>query len=273
MRYSGFHRAIGIFHRELKHSWQIHFCNEIDAEKIEGMRARYRSLGLNPPSYTAIVIKAAALGIREVSDKFPQINSMLTGFLGWKTIHTFSTISAGVAIARTENPDMDDAIHGVIEHPDQMSLDEISKKLQEYATLPVKDVPYLRNCHYLYNAPRIAQEVMLWFGRTFPKMRRQYRGTFSLTTVGKFGVDYQVTLPQTSCLEFGFGCVRERPIVREGKVVAGRSFFVTLSFDRRLMNGRPCAMLMERVREILEEAEFADVPDAKEKPPPSRNPA
>ena len=260
MRYTGFHRAIAIFHRELRRSWPICFCNQIDTARLETLRTEYRDAGLPPPSWTALVVKGIGLGIRNVMVDYPEINSMLTGLLGWKTIHAFDCISAGVAISRNDNG-ADRAMQSVIQNPDQTSLSQITDQLHEYATRAVKDVPYLRNCHYLYRVPRPVQELMLWSGRTLPETRRKYRGTFSLTSVGKFGVDYQLTLPQTACLQFGFGSVRERPVVRQGKVVAGQTFNLTLSFDRRLMNGKPCALLMERVRDVLNDAAFDDHPE------------
>lgn len=260
MRYSGFHRAIAILHREVKNCWQIHLCNEIETEQIDRLRERYKSLGIDPPSYTAIVVKAIALGIREVSAKFPEINSMLTSVLGWKKIHTFDRISGAVGISLEEDG-QDRVAPGVIEDADKASLTDITQRLEEFSSKPMRDIKHYKNCFYLYHLPRIVQEVMLWIGRTFPSAWFQYRGTFALTSVGKFGVDYQVTLPQAACLQFGFGVVRKRPVVKNNEVVAAKTFFLTLSFDRRLMNGKPCAVLMERIREILNCCELGDRPE------------
>jgi hypothetical protein len=260
VRYSGYQSAIWITYREQRSSWPICFCNEIEADRLEELRERYRRHNLRPPSYTALVVKAIARGIAEIQPEFPEINSMLTGFLGWKTIHTFKRISAGVAISRAENG-RDLGYQSVLQDPEKTPLTEISRRLQEHATAPAKDVAYMRNCHYLFRAPRPVQEVMLWMGRTFPELRRKYRGTFCLTSVGKFGVDFQLTLPQAACLQFGFGSIRDRAVVRHGQVIAAPTFYLSMSFDRRLMNGKPCSILLERIRDILNAAAFADEPD------------
>ncbi len=262
MRFTGFHRAIAIFHREHRQTFPIHFGNEILVEELDKLRNRYKQAGLQAPSYTAMVIKAIAIGIKETSKQYPEINSFLTGFAGWKTIHTFDRISAGVAVSRDEDG-LDRTIHGVIQDPEQTPLSKITAQLKIFSTGVVKDIDYLRNCYYLFRAPRIVQEIICWCGKTFPKNRRLYRGTFAITTIGKFGVDWQLMLPQSATLQFGFGAIRERPVVKDGQVVSARTFYLTHSFDRRLMNGKPCTILMERIREILNHAEFDDNPEEK----------
>jgi len=254
MRYSGFYRAIGILHGEHRATWPIHFCNEIEIERLEEYRRR---TGANKPSYTALVVKAIAKAVREISAEYPQINSYLRNVLGWKTIHTFDRISAGVAVSRDDAGE-DQTVVSIVLDPERTPLSAITEQLRDHATMPVRDIPYVRNCYYLFRLPSPLQRLMLWVGKTFPEKRRLYRGTFTLTSVGKFGVDFQLTLPQASSLQFGFGSIRQRPVARDGQVIAAKTFFLTLSFDRRLMNGKPCAKLMERIRTILESAEFDD---------------
>ncbi len=257
MRYSGFHRAIGILHGEHKATWPIHFTNEIETAKLDELRQRYKDAGQTPPSFTSMVVKAIALAVNEVSGQFPEINAYLKNFFGWKTIHDFDRISAGVAISRNEDG-LDRAMTAVVQDPEAKPLTAITKELRDAATLPVQDVPYMKNCYYLFRAPKPIQWLMLLIGRSFPETRRLYRGTFTLTSVGKFGVDQQVTLPQASSLQFGFGVIRPRPVVHDGQVVSARTFYLTSSFDRRLMNGRPVAEMMEKVRDILNTAAFDD---------------
>lgn len=256
MKYNGFHRAIGILHRENSTTWPICLCNEVEADALDRLRSGYTAIGLQPPSYTAMVIKAAALAIAEVSRDYPEINSFLSNVPGFRRIHYFDTISAGCVVSLEADGD-DQAYMAVVQRPHERPLAELTEQLQASSTSPANEAGRV-NSRYLYRLPRIAQEVMLWFGRSMPELRAAYRGTFAITTVGKFGVDYQLTLPQPCSLQFGFGVIRERPVVRDGTVVAARTFFLTLSFDRRLMNGKPCALLMERIREILHTADFRE---------------
>lgn len=263
MRYTGFHRLMRLVHRgEVQNSWQVHLGNEIIADQLDLLRQQYKDLNSPPPSYTALVIKAIGLAMRQVSRDYPEINSMIAGFPGFRRIHTFDQITAGVAVSRIEN-DRDSVVVGVIENPETRLLSSITTELKQLGTLPVKDVPGMRNCYYLYRAPLPIQWFMAKMGSAVPNLRQKYRGTFSLTTVGKFGVDWQLSLPQAgSTLQFGFGEVRSRPVVRNGEVVAARTFNLIGAFDRLVMNGKPVALLMELVREILNKADFKDDKEA-----------
>lgn len=260
MGYCGFHRAIGILHDENRETWPICFGNEVRVDAIDALRRRIREERGEAPSYTALIVKAIAKAIDEVRREYPEVSSVMLGRLFWKRIHYFDRMSAGVAISR-EYKGMDVAMCGVVEDPERTGLLDMTRQLQSMATLPTQDVPIMRNCHYLFRLPWIAQKLMLWVGKNMPEMRRQYRGTFTLTSVGKFGVDYQLTLPQASCLQFGFGAIKERPVVEDGKVVPARTVFLTLSFDRRLMNGKPVSMVMQRTCEIIANAELAVEPE------------
>ena len=178
------------------------------------------------------------------------------GIPGLRWIHVFEDLSAGVAISRDGENDQDLVYFSIYQSPQRQTLSEMAAKLRDEATRPVHEVATLREAERVLTLPPIVQNIILGLGAMIPKARQRFRGTFALTSVGKFGVDYQFTLPQTACLHFGFGAIRERPIVEDGQVTAARTFYLTLSFDRRLMNGRPPATLMGRIREMIESASF-----------------
>lgn len=252
MRYTGFHRALEIDHRGHRASWQIHISNEIEADRLDDLRQLYRERGHQPPSYTAIVIKAIALAISEIKEQHPQINSFLRDILGFKSIHTFDGVSAGCATAL----DTEEAvIVGVVLEPHTKPLETIT---QELAGFSKHDSRFAKDALVFYRLPKAIQRLAYWFGKNLSKVRYERRGTFCLNPVGKFGVDVHVSLPQTSSLQFGMGAVRDRVVARDGKPFVTKTFFLTVSFDRRLMNGRPPSILMSRVREILNRADFDD---------------
>lgn len=251
MNYTGFHTALEIDHRAQKlDSWQIHLCNEIEASAIERLREDYRKKGLDLPSYTAILIQAIALGIEELSPRFPELNSFLRRSLFGKSIHSFGEISAGSSVALKDESAI---IVGVIAEPQKKTLTEITQALSGMAN-PAYPV-HAKALRY-YGLPKFLQIPLFWMAKNSPRIRYETRGTFSITPVGKFGIDVHLTLPQTASLQFGMGAVRDRVIAKEGKPVVAKTFFLTVCFDRRLMNARPCALLMQRVRERLQSADL-----------------
>lgn len=259
MSYTGFHRAVQIIHGDVRQRWQIAFVNQIEVSEIDSLRRACESAGKATPSYTACVTKAAGVAIAELSREFPELNSMIGGVLGFRFLKRFDGVSAGVAVARDEDGH-DRVFVQILDSPQDMPLGEITAKLKHASTAPADTLEDYQACKALYAKPGFVQRVMLALGVNVPSLHRRYRGTFSLTTVGKFGVDVQSVMPLTTPIQFGFGAIRKRPVVHttadgRDEIIAARTMNLTLAFDRRLMNGKPVGALMERVCHILETAD------------------
>jgi pyruvate dehydrogenase E2 component (dihydrolipoamide acetyltransferase) len=78
--------------------------------------------------------------------------------------------------------------------------------------------------------------------------------TFTVSNLGMFGVDRftaVVNAPQAAIL--AVGAMKERPVVRDGEVVARRTMTMTLSADHRVLYGADAARFLARVRDLLEQ--------------------
>lgn len=78
-------------------------------------------------------------------------------------------------------------------------------------------------------------------------------GCFSVSNLGMFGVDEfnALIMPgQTAIL--AVGTVTERPVVRDGRVIAAATMRVTLSSDHRSVDGAYAARFLSDLRSILE---------------------
>lgn len=252
-KFNGFHRAVEVWHSEMKHVWPIYLINEIEADRLELLRKTYKDRGLKAPSYNALVIKAVAKAIDEQRKTFPEINAYFWRFLFWKKFVVYERISCGVVVA-IDMEEQDRIAVGVVEDPEKKSLVEITESIQNYskpASLAMKNITLF------YKVPKVLQMLFNWIGAHSTKIRFENRGTFNITSIGKFGVDIQ-TAPQSASLQFGFGVVRDRVVVREGKPFVTPTFYLTCSFDRRIMNGRSASIVLARAREILQAADFGE---------------
>ncbi|MGZ5280020.1 MAG: 2-oxo acid dehydrogenase subunit E2, partial [Pseudobdellovibrionaceae bacterium] len=80
------------------------------------------------------------------------------------------------------------------------------------------------------------------------------RGAAMISSPSKYGVDLIAAhWPYTGGLSFGVG--KERPWVEKGQVVARKTMYITLAFDRRIVPGADGARFMNRLCELLETAE------------------
>ena len=78
-------------------------------------------------------------------------------------------------------------------------------------------------------------------------------GTFSLSNVGMLDVDELVAVinpPQAAIL--AVGAVKDRPIVRDGRLAVGKTMRATLSCDHRVLNGVEGGRFLEALKQILE---------------------
>ncbi len=250
LKYTGFHRALEIDHQSHRRSWQVHVCSLIEADQIDVLRETYQKKHGKTPSYNAIVIKAVALALKELEPRFPELNCYLQDWLGWKSIVSLGGISAGASTAL----DSEEAVVvGVVLEPQTKDLLTITEEMRKFSD---PHSSFVKDSRMFHSLPKVIQRFAHGLSLNIRSIRYKNRGSFCLNPVGKFGVDLHLSLPQTSSLQFGLGEVRERVVARDGSPFVTNSFYLTLSFDRRLMNGRPACMLLDRISEILNHAQF-----------------
>jgi 2-oxoglutarate dehydrogenase E2 component (dihydrolipoamide succinyltransferase) len=79
-------------------------------------------------------------------------------------------------------------------------------------------------------------------------------GTFTITNGGVFGSLMSTPIlnaPQSGIL--GMHRIEERPVVRDGQIVARPMMYLALSYDHRIVDGKEAVTFLVRVRECLED--------------------
>lgn len=79
-------------------------------------------------------------------------------------------------------------------------------------------------------------------------------GTFTITNGGVFGSLMSTPIlntPQSGVL--GMHRIEERPVVRDGQIVARPMMYLALSYDHRLVDGREAVTFLVRVKEAIED--------------------
>jgi 2-oxoglutarate dehydrogenase E2 component (dihydrolipoamide succinyltransferase) len=81
-------------------------------------------------------------------------------------------------------------------------------------------------------------------------------GTFTITNGGVYGSLLSTPIlnpPQSAVL--GMHAIQERPVVRDGAVVARPMMYLALSYDHRLIDGRQAVNFLKRIKDYVEEPE------------------
>jgi len=197
-------------------SWQTipHFYETVEIA-MDGAAEIVRELkgSGSEVTYNDLVIKAAAMALA----KYPRLNASFAD----DRIEIHREVNIGMAVA------VDDGLLvPVVKGCQGLSLKEIAIE-----TVRLADKA---------RSGRISEEEISG-------------GTFTVSNLGMFGIgEFAAVIfpPQAAIL--AVGSVAERPVVRDGRVVAARTMGVTLSCDHRIVDGAYGARFLGEFRRILE---------------------
>jgi 2-oxoglutarate dehydrogenase E2 component (dihydrolipoamide succinyltransferase) len=86
------------------------------------------------------------------------------------------------------------------------------------------------------------------------KVEELQGGTFTITNGGVYGSLLATPIinpPQVAIL--GMHAIQERPVVRDGQIVARPMMYVALSYDHRIVDGKESIGFLKRIKELVED--------------------
>jgi 2-oxoglutarate dehydrogenase E2 component (dihydrolipoamide succinyltransferase) len=192
--------------------------NDVDMTAVIDARARYKDLfekkhGIRL-GFMGFFVKAVALAARDV----PSVNARIEG----DEIVYSDFLDVSVAVSAPKG-----LVVPVIRDADKLSFAEIEKSIAAYG--------------------KKAKEGSL----TAEDMKG---GTFTISNGGVFGSLLSspiINPPQSAVL--GMHRIEERPVVRDGQIVARPMMYLALSYDHRLIDGREAVTFLVRVKEAIED--------------------
>ena len=192
--------------------------NDVDMTAVMEARGRYKDLfekkhGIRL-GFMGFFVKAAALAARDV----PSVNASIEG--DEIVYHDFLDVSVAVSAPNG-------LVVPVVRNAHAMSFAEIEKTIADFG--------------------KRAKDGTL----TIDEMRG---GTFTISNGGVFGSLLSTPIinpPQSAVL--GMHRIEERPVVKDGQIVARPMMYLALSYDHRLVDGREAVTFLVRMKEALED--------------------
>jgi 2-oxoglutarate dehydrogenase E2 component (dihydrolipoamide succinyltransferase) len=192
--------------------------NDVDMSAVIDARTRYKDLfekkhGIRL-GFMAFFVKACALAAKDV----PSVNASLEG--DEIVYHDYLDVSVAVSAPKG-------LVVPVVRNADRMNFAEIEKTIAAYG--------------------RKAKEGTL----TVDEMSG---GTFTISNGGVFGSLLSTPIinpPQSAVL--GMHRIEERPVVKDGQIVARPMMYLALSYDHRIIDGREAVTFLVRVKEAIED--------------------
>jgi pyruvate/2-oxoglutarate dehydrogenase complex dihydrolipoamide acyltransferase (E2) component len=225
---------------------------EVDLTQVDALR---RQAGDAAASYTAYVAKAVALALRD----FPYANRRVCRPPSrlWLAVRLAAFHRCDVAIgAERDLPGAESvAFFDVFRDVDRMPVAEINEALRALAASDMATNAQWRSfSSMITRLPAWLSTLLIRLPYLFPRLWIKYRGAAVLiTSPAKYGVD-AVVASTVYPLSVSFGLAKARAVVRDGQLVARRTFMLTLGFDRRVMAGAQAARFYRRIVENLERA-------------------
>lgn len=166
-------------------------------------------------SFNDLVVKAAAIALRS----HPDINS---GFNDKnQTIIRYPSIDISVAVSVESG-----LITPIVNRADHKTLSDISSEIRELV--------------------KKAKE-----GKLRPEEFQG--GSFTVSNLGMYGVaEFQAIINPPQAAILAVSGILDKPIVRNGKIEAGKTMNLTLSVDHRVIDGVAAAQYLKTLQKILE---------------------
>jgi len=196
--------------------------NDVDMSAVIDARTRYKDLfekkhGIRL-GFMGFFVKACALAAKDV----PSVNASLEGPEGNQEIVYHDYLDVSVAVSAPKG-----LVVPVVRNADALSFAEIEKTIADYG--------------------KRAKEGTL----TADDMAG---GTFTISNGGVFGSLLSTPIinpPQSAVL--GMHRIEERPVVKDGQIIARPMMYLALSYDHRLIDGREAVTFLVRVKEAIED--------------------
>ncbi|OXA79971.1 pyruvate dehydrogenase E2 component (dihydrolipoamide acetyltransferase) [Flavobacterium aquidurense] len=186
---------------------------EVSMDDAMAARATINTVPDTKVSFNDMVIKACALALK----KHPKINSQ------WKedAIIINHHVNIGVAVAVE-----DGLVVPVLKFTDAMSLSQIGASVRDLA------------------------------GRAKNKKlgpQEMEGSTFTVSNLGMFGItEFNSIINQPNSAILSVGAIVEKPVVKNGQIVAGNTMMLSLACDHRTIDGATGAQFLQTLKQYIE---------------------
>jgi 2-oxoglutarate dehydrogenase E2 component (dihydrolipoamide succinyltransferase) len=192
--------------------------NDVDMSAVMQLRSQYKDVFEKKHGvklgFMGFFTKAVIQALKEI----PAVNAEIDGQdLVYKNYY-----HVGIAVGTEKG-----LVVPVVRDADRMSIAEIEKTISDLG--------------------RRARDGQL-------KIEEMQGGTFTITNGGIYGSLMSTPIlnaPQSGIL--GMHRIEERPVVKNGQVVARPMMYLALSYDHRIVDGREAVTFLVRVKEALED--------------------
>ena len=186
---------------------------EFDMDAAISFRTQYNSIPDTKISFNDIVIKAVGMALKA----HPEVNSQ---WYDDKIVHNHH-VHVGVAVAVE-----DGLVVPVLKFANELALPQIGMQVKDYASRA--------------RSKKLTPQEM-------------DGSTFTVSNLGMFGIqEFTSIINQPNSAILSVGSIKQKPVVKEGKIVVGNTMKLTLACDHRTVDGATGAQFLQTLRGFIE---------------------
>ncbi len=258
------------FNKVLTPAHMVTMQSEIDATGVQRLRNAYKKKGLEAPTMTAIVVKAASMTMQA----FPDANRAILGMPGFRKLYQFKQTNISVAVEKNLPYLPGQAFATPLQDSLTKPLELLSHELRELAACDETNNEQLRTFFgILRKCPTWLAMILINLPMRIPSLWNKYRGCAAwVNAPSKSGVDTVFTTWPWP-ITFSFGFVKNRPFAEGNQIESRLTMPLVMVFDRRIMGGGPAGRVFMHFKTLLENADtvLAEWSPASDPRPPRTN--
>lgn len=223
----------------------VHALTEVDVTSARQLMRRAKAESGQSLSFTAFVV--LCLG------KAVESNRVMQAYLNWRkrlVIHHDVNVNVMIEL------DVDGRkvpLPRVLQAVNRKSYLEIHEEIRRVKARP-ELIRELRQLRWFLALPAFGRRLFAWVAMRIPQLLRSQSSSVLVTAVGMFGDGGGWGIPFPSfTLTLTLGGISEKPVVREGEIVAREILDLTVSIDHDVVDGAPAARFVGELKSLIEE--------------------
>jgi len=201
-------------------------------------------------TYTSVLLKIIA----EVQKKYPLMNAILARDIIRKKIFLPDSVDITIAMEKRYQGEKFVAIP-TIRSVNTKSIETIASEINHLSGLPYEDMPEIKPVIDFHKFPDFLKYWLLKLICQNAKVYNFFFGTIGFTNLGKYGVTHFYPL-WIHATVFGIGTIEEKPVVRNGQIIAAPMLHITIAFNHRILDGSMASEILAEMKRIIEDEKY-----------------
>jgi pyruvate/2-oxoglutarate dehydrogenase complex dihydrolipoamide acyltransferase (E2) component len=243
--YPKMRRLEAIAYRSVGRTSMMHGLIEVDVTRTRDLLRDHKAKTGESLSFTAFLIACLAKAVGE----YKAVQAHRKGrkhLILFEEVDVYTPVERDVAGQKQIMPT-------IIRAANRKTVREIHQEIRAAQVQDVAQAWEDKIPHWPWLLLLPAFRVMAWMTERSPQVRKKYRGTIALTTVGMFmkGAGWGIPLPDHS-LWMTVGGIGEKPGIIDGHIAIREYLSLTISFDHDIVDGAPATRFTGRLKELIE---------------------